>query len=89
MENLKLKDVAKELYLNESYFSRRFKSTVGVGFNEYLTKVRMEKAIEFLKKGKKIKEVSREVGYIDYRNFSINFKKYTGFNPREYKRKLS
>ena len=27
------------------------------------------------KKGKKIKEVSREVGYIDYRNFSINFKK--------------
>lgn len=84
MNNLKLKDVAKELYLNESYLSRRFKSIVGVGFNEYLTKVRMEKAIEFLKEGKTIKQVSREVGYIDYRSFSLNFKKYIGFRPREY-----
>ena len=84
MNNLKLKDVAKQLYLNESYLSRRFKSTVGVGFNEYLTKIRMEKAIEFLKEGKTIKEVSKEVGYIDYRSFSLNFKKYTGFSPREY-----
>lgn len=86
MRNLKLKDVAKELYINESYLSRRFKDTIGIGFNEYLTKIRMEKAINYLSEGKSIKDISKEVGYSDYRNFSLNFKKHTGVSPSEYKK---
>ncbi|MDQ0150694.1 response regulator [Eubacterium multiforme] len=84
MNNILLKDVAKELFLNESYFSRIFKKTIGVGFNEYVTKLRIEKAIKLLKEEKSIKTVSEKVGYTDYRNFSLNFKKYTGYTPREY-----
>lgn len=84
MNNILLKDVAKELFLNECYFSRIFKKTIGIGFNEYLTRLRIEKAIKLLKKEKSIKNVSEKVGYTDYRNFSLNFKKYTGYTPREY-----
>lgn len=86
-KNISLGIVAKEVYLNESYLSRSFKKYKGMSFTEYITKLRMKKAIELMKTGKSINEIASEVGYTDYRNFSLNFKKYTGYIPREYLKK--
>ncbi|MNI81940.1 HTH-type transcriptional activator Btr [compost metagenome] len=86
-KNISLGIVAKEVYLNESYLSRSFKKYKGMSFTEYITKLRMKKAIELMKTGKSINEIANEVGYTDYRNFSLNFKKYTGYIPREYLKK--
>lgn len=86
-KNISLGIVAKEVYLNESYLSRSFKKYKGMSFTGYITKLRMKKAIELMKTGKSINEIANEVGYTDYRSFSLNFKKYTGYIPREYLKK--
>lgn len=83
--NISLRAVANHVYLNESYLSRSLKHRLGMGFSEYIRGLRMEKAIELLKIGYSISRVAEEVGYSDYRQFSINFKKYTGYNPSSYR----
>lgn len=83
-ENISLKSVAKEVYLNESYLSRGIKQNLGMGFTEYIRKLRIEKSIELLKKGNSIVSIAKEVGYGDYRQFTLNFKKYTGCTPSNY-----
>jgi two-component system, response regulator YesN len=84
-ENISLGDVAKECYLSESYLSRKMKQVFGIGFTEYITKLRMEKAIEYLKEqNTKVTEISVRVGYPDYRYFSQLFRKHTGYSPSEY-----
>lgn len=87
-EDISLNDVAKVAYLNESYLSRKIKKMLGVGFVEYITKLRMEKAMEYLKNPNiKITEISHKIGYQDYRYFSHKFKEYTGYLPSEWKEK--
>ncbi|WP_032120813.1 response regulator transcription factor [Clostridium amazonitimonense] len=84
-EDISLKDVASYAYLSESYLSRKMKKVLGIGFSEYITKLRMERAIELLTEPKaKVTEVALQVGYTDYRYFSQSFKKYTGYSPREF-----
>lgn len=85
-ENISLNDVAKVAFLNESYLSRKIKSTLGVNFTEYITKLRMEKAIEYLRDpNAKITDIANKLGYQGYRYFSQTFKKYTGYIPSEWK----
>ena len=84
-EDLSLGEVAAKCYLSESYLSRRMKQVTGIGFTEYITKLRMEKAILCLKSpGIKITEVAARVGYPDYRYFSQIFKRYTGYVPSDF-----
>ncbi len=84
-EDISLKDVANYAYLSESYLSRKMKKVLGIGFSEYITRLRMEKAIELLREpNTKVAKVALEVGYPDYRYFSQSFKKYTGYSPSEF-----
>lgn len=87
-EDISLSDVAKVAYLNESYLSRKIKKMLGVSFVEYMTRLRMEKAMEYLKNpNMKITEIALKVGYQNYRYFSHKFKEYTGYLPSEWKEK--
>lgn len=84
-KEISLSDVAKHCYLSESYLSRRMKKVMGIGFAEYITKLRIEKSLELLKNpNAKIMDVASSVGYQDYRYFSQIFKKYTGYSPSEF-----
>jgi two-component system response regulator YesN len=84
-EDISLGDVAKEVYLSESYLSRKLKKVKGISFVEYITKLRMEKAVGLLKEPNvKITEVASSLGYPDYRYFSQTFKKHTGYSPSEF-----
>ena len=86
---ISLKDVADAVYLNPSYFSQLFKETTGENFINYLTKVRIEKAMELLKQPDyKIYEVAHAVGYTDQTYFSRIFKQTVGVNPADYRRRL-
>ena len=54
-------------------------------FLEYLTRVRMRRAMELMKdKSMPIYEIAERVGYKDYRYFSATFKKLSGVGPKEY-----
>lgn len=80
--------VAKKFFYNPNYFSRFFKLHVGVNFSDYLQNIRLNKAIDLLKSDKKISDISRAVGYRDYRYFAKKFKQNTGYTPSSYKQVL-
>ncbi|MFD3157266.1 response regulator [Haloimpatiens sp. FM7330] len=83
--DITLSEISSKVYLNESYLSRKIKQRLGINFKEYLTKLRMEKAIGLLNKPNiRVSEVANQVGYMDYRRFTSNFKKYTGYSPSEF-----
>ncbi|MDI3478179.1 MAG: two-component system, response regulator YesN [Thermoanaerobacterium sp.] len=83
--NVTLEDVAKIVYMNPYYLSKYFKQKTGMNFSDYITYVRMKKAVEFLKNPLyKTYEVGYMIGYKNPKNFSRAFKKYFKKSPKEY-----
>lgn len=79
--------VAEKFYVNQSFLSRIFKQETGVNFVTYLTKIRIEKAIQLLNTGEyKIYEVAEQVGIPDANYFPKCFKKITGMTIAEYRK---
>lgn len=73
--------------LNYTYFSKTFKDHTGMNFHDYLTQYRMGKAKELLEgTNYNIKEIAKEVGYKNHRNFSNGFKKVYGRLPTEFRK---
>lgn len=84
--NINLDDVAKTVNMSYHYFSKFFKDSTGQNFTDYLTELRIEKAMLILKDTNvNIKAVCYEVGYSDPNYFSKIFKKNTGMTPTEYR----
>ena len=80
--------MADRLYLNPNYFSEVFKQYAGIGFNEFLTNLRIERAKELLSYQQfSIKEIADLVGYSDANYFAKVFKKLTGQSPVQYRTK--
>ncbi|MDQ6422909.1 response regulator [Paenibacillus sp. LHD-117] len=83
---LTLEKVASVVYLNTVYFSQLFKQKTGGGFKEYVTQLRLDRAMELLSQSElKIGEIADRVGYSDVRHFSQIFRKKTGCTPSEYR----
>lgn len=75
--------------MSYSYFSRKFTSTVGKSFREYLNQVRCNNAERLLMTtDKSISEISSECGYNDICYFISVFKALRGDSPSKYRRKL-
>ncbi|MCI9590205.1 MAG: response regulator [Lachnospiraceae bacterium] len=84
-EGLSLGGVAYELGISASYLSRIFKEDMGIGFNEYLTKVRIDQVIESIQSGGgKMKDVAESCGFSNYNYFFRVFKEQTGMTPAQY-----
>ena len=61
---------------------------MGVTFIEYLTKIRMDKAKEYLMcSNMKSSEIGYAVGYKDPHYFSFIFKKTQNMSPKEYRQR--
>ncbi|WP_196592639.1 helix-turn-helix domain-containing protein [Pectinatus sottacetonis] len=81
--------MAQEFSLSRDYTGKYFKQKIGVNFNEYLTKMKMEHAKYLLRKGKyKTYEISDRLGYANVDYFRRLFKQYTNMTPGKYKRNL-
>ena len=86
-ENITSKDVAEALFMNGSYFCRKFKNEFGYSFGEYLCMHRIEKAKIFLKNyDMSVSEVASGVGFQSFSYFSKMFKEHTGVTPLEYRK---
>lgn len=69
-----------------AHFSKLFKDETGMNFSDYLTKARMEKALELLGSPvNKVQDISVKVGYSNPKHFTRAFKNYFGFSPTEYR----
>lgn len=79
-------DVAKRVNLSRSYFNECFKKLTNASFNEYLRKVRIEKAKEYLiKSTKSVVWIAEHTGYVDDKYFSRVFREQTGLLPSEFR----
>lgn len=86
-EELTLQDVADYTYLSPQHLSRIFRKEMGITFIDYLTKVRIRKAIDLLfEEDLKMYEIAEKVGYTTQHYFSNVFKKITGVSPAEYRK---
>ncbi|MDU4695476.1 MAG: response regulator transcription factor [Paenibacillus sp.] len=83
-EDITLAELSEKLYISRNHLSIIFKNITGETFNNYLTRVRIEKARELLlQRTMLVYEVAERVGYKNVPYFSTLFKKITGMNPTD------
>jgi len=84
-DNPSLSDIAKLTNTNPSYFSQKFKSETGKGYNEYLTERKIKYAKSLLKAGGfSVTEICFASGFNSLSNFMRVFKEKVGKSPTEY-----
>ncbi len=85
VNGITIKQVAERVNLDRSYFSTVFKEQMGIPPQDYLIRLRLEKAAELLTVyGESPTTAGISVGYPDLYHFSKIFKKYYGVSPRTY-----
>ena len=86
-EKLLLGDLAKELGVDLYYLSHFFREHFGLSFQEYLAKLRCEKARrELLLTDRSLLDISLSCGFSSPKYFQRAFQKQYGATPREYRR---
>lgn len=81
--------VAQEYHVNSSYLSRKFKEETNRSFIDYLSRIRLDRAIALLQEtDKRNYEISEDVGIADPHYFSLFFKKYMNMSISDYRRKM-
>ena len=77
--------VSDALEITPAYFSAFFIREVGIGFNEYITGLRVEQAKELLEQtNKKVSDIAVQCGFRSSSYFIVVFRKQTGMSPKEY-----
>ena len=85
-QNFLLSELAAESYMSVSKFKYVFKAVTGQTFSGYITQKRMEKACELLTHSNLyVAEIANRLGYKNAGSFSVQFKKYTGILPSDYR----
>lgn len=84
--NLSVALIAEKLDLTPAYLTKLFKEQMGEGIFDYISKIRIEKAMVLLKdSSSNVKEVAERIGYFNSNVFIRAFKKYVGVTPGKYK----
>ncbi len=85
-----LTEICANISYSYSYFSRVFKKYTGVSLLQYITKVKIDYAIELLcHTDMTTLEISGRLNYESLSHFNHTFKNVTGISPREYKKQFS
>ncbi|GGH12994.1 response regulator [Paenibacillus segetis] len=87
-EPISLTLASEEAGISETYLSKLFSKEMGETFVEYVTRIRIEKAIGMMYSGMKLYEIGEKVGYPNQGHFTKVFKKVTGLAPAEYREQL-
>lgn len=83
-----IEDMATEMGMSRTVFFKKLKGLTGLAPVEYVRDVSLQKAAEFLEKGRhNVKEVSYMVGMNDAKYFTKCFKKKYNMTPSEYKKR--
>ena len=81
--------LCKEMCMSRASLFNKMKALTGMGSSEYITRVRMEKAMTLIKTtDMNFTEISEQVGYTSSAYFSTSFKQFTGESPSKYKKKM-
>ncbi len=89
MQNLTAEEMARRCNMSYSYFSRYFKSTIGMSFTAYLNYIRIVEAEKLLMAtDRTITEIAMETGFSSASYFISQFRKIKQMSPRQFRLKL-
>ncbi len=84
-EPLNLERVAREFYLSPSYFSRLFRKHTGLGFREYLGRVRVQAVLALLERRSiNVLDAALQCGFSGSSGFYRTFRHVTGGSPKHF-----
>jgi len=87
-EELSRERIAGQVFLNPAYLSRLFRKETGRSLTDYMTELRMKKAMHGLAKtNNRISEIAAACGYANFSHFSQQFRRACGMTPQEYRKK--
>lgn len=85
--DITLQSCADAVGFNSSYLSRYFSSTMGITFQEYIKRLRIDRAKWLLMTGElPVMEVCCQSGFRDVKTFNKLFKKECGMSPTEFRK---
>lgn len=86
-EKLYVQDLASQVNMNEQYFCRFFKRSIGKTPIDYINDYRLNKVIRLLETGDApVTEICLECGFNNMGNFQRLFKRKTGITPLQYRK---
>lgn len=87
--NLNMAVVSNYISMNYSLFSLNFKQFTGMNFVDYVKAIRINKAKKMLEEtDEKIINISKMIGYDNYKHFMKTFKLCCGVSPSEYRNNI-
>lgn len=86
-KNVSLNEISERFFINPYYFSQLFKKKTGETYQNYLIRLRVDRAKKLLEETDlKIYEICEMVGYTDINHFNKIFERIIGIKPSEYKK---
>ncbi len=86
-KDLSLDAVAAHVSISPTYFSKKFKSSTGFGYKEYLINVRLQAASDMLlETNASVSEIAEKCGFNNSDHFGTAFKKAKGISPLKYRK---
>ena len=88
-DDLTLEKTAAYMGFSKYYFTRLFKEHTKSTFYDYLSRKRIQAAQGLLLQGESITSIAFQTGFNSAASFSRCFKKYTEYNPSEYRMRFA
>ncbi|WP_342555993.1 response regulator [Paenibacillus sp. FSL R7-0652] len=89
MENISLKSIAAQFYMNPVYLGRLFRKSYNQYFNEYLLNLRIQEAQKLLRQTDlRMYEVAARIGFQNADYFVTQFEKIVNMSPTAYRNLL-
>lgn len=89
-KDLKVSSLAKMEFMEAGYLGETFAKQFGCSINEYINRVRINKAMELIRNtDMKLNDIALAVGYKNYNNFFSHFKRITNTKPTQFYERYS
>ncbi|MBQ1765269.1 MAG: AraC family transcriptional regulator [Aquincola sp.] len=83
-------ELAAELGMTESSFSRFFRRATGNNFTDFVNRVRINRACQLLMESdRRVGDIAYEVGFNNLANFNRRFLEAKGMTPRDFRRRAN
>ena len=77
------------MHVSRASLYNKMKALTNISANEYINKIRLEKAIQLIvNTNMPFTEIAEKVGFATSSYFSTAFKQYTGETPTQYKKRI-